>query len=670
MKNLSSLLFASLIVFSLSGNAQCISTVQVGNYTANGSSFSQQQVFSCNLAGDYAIVTVPTGIWTFSTSVSTDYITITNTSNGVLATGTGSVQYGASSTITVRMHIFLDDTCAEQTNCRTSYVQQNEIPVPQISASDTFVCSGEGPVTLTASNLFGSQTYWYAGSCSSTPIDSGSSTVVDPSSSTTYFANNQFNGGLGECDSFTVVITQLPTVTISTFQNVLCHGDSTGFATASASGGSSPYSYAWSNGQMGATINDLDTGSYEVIVADSFGCADTTDVLITQPDPLTSSISVISEPLCHGAATGSAQVMANGGMAPYSYFWSNGGNEALLDSVLAGTYIIDIMDSNGCLLKDTTVINEPFDINISLSQSIDVDCPGGSSGYLEVVAFGGTGTLSYNWSNGSTSPVANNLTAGIYNLVITDANGCTKTFIDTISDPDALASVFDITNATCHDSENGAAAISNTGGTAPYAYLWSTGATGNTISDLDTGIYTVTITDDSNCVYVDTIEVDFTNQDPSIPLDSSMALCSGFEVTLDAGNTGSTFSWSTGANTQSIQVDSGGTYSVVVTDPNGCSNEALVVVVEDDCVGIDEMAFAQHLKVYPNPTNGVINLVLSDYQAGRNEVLLMAVDGSVVHRAAFTGDRMLLDLNGMTKGVYLIQVQHAKGVSFKQIILQ
>ncbi|MEQ9186766.1 MAG: T9SS type A sorting domain-containing protein [Cryomorphaceae bacterium] len=670
MKNLSSLLFASLLMFSLSGYAQCISTVQVGNYTANGSSFSQQQVFSCNFAGDYAIVTIPGGIWTFSTSVSTDFITITNTSNGVLATGTGSVQYGASSTITVRMHIFQNSACDEQTSCRTSYVQQNEIPVPQISASDTFVCSGEGPVTLTASNLFGAQTYWYAGSCNSTPIDSGSSTVVDPSSSTTYFANNLFNGGLGECDSFTVVITPLPTVTISTFQNVLCHGDSTGFATASVSGGSSPYSYAWSTGQNGATINDLDTGSYEVIVADSFGCADTTSVLITQPDPLNSTISVISEPLCHGAATGSAQAMATGGVAPYSYFWTNGSNSALLDSVPGGTYVIDIMDSNGCLIKDTTVINEPFDINISLSQSIDVDCPGGTSGYIEVVAFGGTGTLSYNWSNGSTSPVASNLTAGVYNLVITDVNGCTKTFTDTISDPDALSSVFDVTNAVCHDSENGAAQISNTGGTAPYSYLWSTGGTGNTISDLDTGVYTVTITDDSNCVYFDTIEVDFTNQDPSIPLDSSMILCSGFEVTLDAGNAGSTFDWSTGANTQSIQVDSGGMYSVVVTDPNGCSSEALVVVVEDDCVGIDEVALDQYLKVYPNPTNGVINLVLSDNFAGQNEVLLMNVHGSVIQRSTLTGDRLLLDLNGLTKGVYLLQVKHMEGVSSKQIILQ
>ena len=92
MKNLYFLLITLLLTAPLDGDAQCIATVQVGSYSANGSSFNQQQIFSCNFAGDYAIVNIPVGIWTFSTSVSTDYITLTDPSNVVLLTGTGSVQ--------------------------------------------------------------------------------------------------------------------------------------------------------------------------------------------------------------------------------------------------------------------------------------------------------------------------------------------------------------------------------------------------------------------------------------------------------------------------------------------------------------------------------------------------------------------------------------------------
>ena len=154
MRFIYSLILVAGLTLPTSVIGQCISTLGIGNYTANGTSFSQQQVFSCNFAGDYATVTVPAGLWSFSTSVSTDFITLTNTSNTVLETGTGSVGFAATSTTTVRMHIFQNASCAQQTSCRTSYVQQDSLGAPNISAVDTFLCDGFTADTLMVDNPF------------------------------------------------------------------------------------------------------------------------------------------------------------------------------------------------------------------------------------------------------------------------------------------------------------------------------------------------------------------------------------------------------------------------------------------------------------------------------------------------------------------------------------
>ncbi len=670
MKNLYFLLITLLLTAPLDGDAQCIATVQVGSYSANGSSFNQQQIFSCNFAGDYAIVNIPVGIWTFSTSVSTDYITLTDPSNVVLLTGTGSVQFGATSAMTVRMHIFQNSSCDEQFSCRNSYVQQNAIPVPQISASDTFVCDGDGPVTLTATNLFGTQTYWYTGSCNSTPIDSGSSTVVDPASTTTYYSNNQFNGGLGLCDSFTLNITPIPSVVFSSVQDVLCNGDSTGSITASASGGSSPYDYAWNSGQTGATISNLPPGVYEVIVVDTFGCSDTNDVTISEPDALASTMTILSEPDCFGDQTGSAQVSVTGGIAPYIYSWSNGDPDDLIDNVGADTYIVEIMDSNGCLLKDTAIITQPSDITLALSQLVNVDCNGGSSGYMQMLAFGGAGSLTFNWSNGSTSPSISNVAAGVYTVTISDTNACEKVYSDTISEPDPLQTAFDVTDATCHDSDDGNATVTNTGATAPYAYAWSNGGATNSINTLDTGSYVVTITDDSGCVYEESVVITYLNEDPIIPLDSSAKLCTGFEITLDAGNQGGSFNWSTGASSQSIPVDSGGAYTVVVIDGNGCSSEATVLVVEEACVGIAETPFEAGLSIFPNPTQGLLSVILGSGSKGSTVLRVLTSDGRMVMQQAFNAHQTSINLGDLSKGIYLIQIEQEDAIATRQIIVQ
>lgn len=143
------------------------------------------------------------------------------------------------------------------------------------------------------------------------------------------------------------------------------------------------------------------------------------------------------------------------------------------------------------------------------------------------------------------------------------------------------------------------------GGTSPFEYAWSNSQTTFQISGLDTGVYSVTITDNNGCVEVATESVGFINQDPIIPLDSAYVLCTG-DILLDAGNPASTFNWTSGEATQTITVRAIGFYTVSVTDLNGCSANATTEVY--DCVGVNELGFSGIIQIYPNPTRGNVNM--------------------------------------------------------------
>ena len=145
--------------------------------------------------------------------------------------------------------------------------------------------------------------------------------------------------------------------------NILCHGDSTGSIDLSVTGGVSPYTYQWSNGETTEDINNLTEGTYTVIVTDSNLCIDSLVINITQPDSIILS-SVNTNILCHGTiSTGSIDLSVTGGVSPYTYQWSNGETTEDNDNNLTeGTYTVIVTDSNGCTKYDTIELTEPTDI--------------------------------------------------------------------------------------------------------------------------------------------------------------------------------------------------------------------------------------------------------------------------------------------------------------------
>jgi hypothetical protein len=214
-----------------------------------------------------------------------------------------------------------------------------------------------------------------------------------------------------------------------------------------------------------------------------------------------------------------------------------------------------------------------------------VQCNAGNNGSITVNATGGTGTLTYTWAGGQTSPSITGLTAGTYSITVSDPTGCSATTTYTITEPLAIVVAAPvITDATC--STGGSIATNVTGGSGTFTYLWSNGQTTATATNLASGTYTVTYTDQTSlCTATGTYNVGLIGVLPNIFVATPAPItCTTLSQTLTATSVtpGATFTWSTGATTANVTATTGGTYTVTALDPNnGCTASSSVVVSMD-----------------------------------------------------------------------------------------
>lgn len=223
-------------------------------------------------------------------------------------------------------------------------------------------------------------------------------------------------------------------------------------------------------------------------------------------------------------------------------------------------------------------------ITASITAQTNVDCNGNSSGAMTVTQSGGSANYSYVWSNGSTTTNTasstnsiSSLHAGTYTVTITDANGCTATASSTVTQPTVLsASTGSTMNVTCNGGSNGSASSNATGGLTPYTYLWSNGATTSSVTGISAGTYTVTVTDDNGCTSTaSTTITEPTALTASTTLDKNVSCNGGSDGELTGSGSGGsssyTYSWSNGGTTASQVSLPAGTYTVTITDNNGCT---------------------------------------------------------------------------------------------------
>lgn len=349
------------------------------------------------------------------------------------------------------------------------------------------------------------------------------------------------------------------------------------------SGGLAPYTFNWDNGDnTDSTINRC-AGVKNVTVTDANLVSATFQIgLSSQNAP--SLVMVENDVTCFGSCNGSATVRASLGTAPYNYVWpSIGSTDTTVTSLCKGVYLVEVRDSKGCISVDSANIEEPADILINVSTD-SADC-GQSNGRASVTAVGGSGSLSYRWSTGATGVTSiTGLAAGAYSVTVEDANSCSKSLNFNISNPAGPTVVVDtVIDETCVGSCNGAIFITPSGTTGPYTFDWSPGGlTGEDVSNLCAGVYSVRVSDAAGCVTVvtDTVKSP-TNLGTTITLisdASNYGLCDGRAAISIAKPGVYKFAWSSGDAGDTARMLCAGVNYVTITTATGCQYVDSIVV--------------------------------------------------------------------------------------------
>lgn len=381
-----------------------------------------------------------------------------------------------------------------------------------------------------------------------------------------------------ESKTIRVLYAAGPVVSYYNGYNISCNGGSDGTIRVEGLGGTPPYTYEWGHGATTAYVSGLSAGTYTVTITDAMSLAFYDTIELTEPPAAVWDTAVSTGTiLCYGDSTGSIDLTITGGLPPYNIQWSNGETAEDISNLPTGTYDVTVTDINGCY----AVASPPVAIgpdSLTITGSItNVSCYGGSDGTINLTVTGGTGPYTYSWSTGATASSIAGITTGEYFVTVTDANGCTKADSFDVAQPaEALGATSTTFNIQCFGESTGAILLWPAGGTSPYTYSWTGGATTQDIANVPAGTYTVTITDASGC----TLAHSKTLTQPAAALSASSTTvnptCNGtnngsIDLTPAGGTSPYTYSWTGGATTQDISGKAAGTYTVTITDASGCT---------------------------------------------------------------------------------------------------
>ncbi len=451
------------------------------------------------------------------------------------------------------------------------------------AGNDTTICpGGSAQINTVVTGNLGPVTYVWA-----PPATLNNSTIANPRatpSGTTSYIVVASSGGCQARDTITVTVAA-PTVSV-TGTNVSCNGGATGSATATPSGGTPPYTYLWTGGATTPTITNRPVGQYSVTVTDSKGCTVTGSYTITQPPALTVAQQTIRNVSCNGGSNGFISVLVNGGTPGYSFTWSpNAPNNDTIQNLVAGSYQLTVTDNNNCTATGNYNITQPTPLVFGAANTKNIRCRNGNDGFVTVSVSGGTPQYTYSWSHNANlnNPSATNLPAATYVVTVTDANNCTRTQSNILTQPAAGMSFnpFTVTNVTCFGGNNGSVTANPTGGLPPYTYQWNVPGSGNQITNLTAGTYRVTVTDDSLCQAIDSALV---TSPPQIVVTGTVTDVSCFgqsdgQIAVNVTPVGTyTFNWTNGASGSNPTGLAANTYALTVTNSSNCTGSNSFVV--------------------------------------------------------------------------------------------
>ncbi len=456
------------------------------------------------------------------------------------------------------------------------------------------------------------------------------------------------------------------TVTLDSTTKASCQASSDGSIYVSVSNGASPYTYSWSNNATTQDLLNVPAGSYTLNVTDNNGCPGqlNTTLEIDTANRLMAAASNIVDANCQTSKTGGIDVDVTGGKLPLTYNWSNGTNAQDLSLVVPGAYTLNITDAAGCTtqLTATVGIDTTNMLMVSVDSIVNVGCTDPNSGKLFISTVGGISPYTYSWNDGSSQEDRAGLAGGGYTVTVTDFVGCTDTASANISNAALIVVEKNVSDVSCFGSADGSITLDVTGGVATLAYNWSNGATTSTVTDLGAGQYSVAISDaETNCTINDT----FTISEPAelkavifVTNDDCFEQPAG-KIEVNASGGTPPYSYQVEGSLSGSIADNlqQGSYSITITDNNGCDVSTTEVVDKDECDfdinvhnvitpngdGMNDSWRIDGLEFYPN-----------------NEVLLFNKWGDVVYQQkAYDGKWGGISTNGdaLPDGTYYYLVQ-------------
>lgn len=362
-------------------------------------------------------------------------------------------------------------------------------------------CNGfsNGVISLTVNSNAGPHTYlWTTGSsnASISNLDIGTYSVMVTDALGCY-----------ETRSFT-----LSDPYIISFGGIIppaCPGGANGMATVNSSGCPCQFStctFLWDNGITTKPNNTLTSGWHSIVINHPDGCVVTDSVYVPEPLPIIIDTNIINNE-CFGNNLGSIELF-NSNYEPVFYNWSNGDSTQVSDSLLAGNYSVVVSDARGCIDSLEFAITEPSELIISPVVS-NVVCNGDANGQILLQGQGGTGNYTYWMDQQITNSSNSNLTAGVYEVYVTDENNCSSQIENvTLNEPQPLYANLSSTPQIIN--LDGTATVNVTGGTAPYTYEWNdtNSQTESMAVYLNSGWYSVVVTDANGCQLTDSVFVE------------------------------------------------------------------------------------------------------------------------------------------------------------------
>ena len=528
------------------------------------------------------------------------------------------------------------------------------------SATGSTTCAGENDGTVSINILTGTEPIVYQWSSNAGAQTGATAENLSPDTYnvTVTDANNCEQILSAEVEANPEMILSVSTT------DAECGIAPNGTATVVVMGGTSNFTYLWSdmNGQNTVTATGLNGGIYTVTVTDENGCTAEINATVSLPSQMAIDEITFTPITCHDGENGTANVTVSGGTGDFTYLWSDAEMQTspTAENLSPGTYMVTITDEENCVVTGSTTIENPESIELFFNVT-DVPCANDSTGTIDLIVINGAEPFNYEWNNMTTTEDLENVPAGDYDVLVSDDNGCTATGNANISSNLEVEINFTLSEISCYNYFDGLIETNVIGETAPYTYLWSNGATSPNISNLNAGIYELTLTDVNGCEEIVNTEL---IQPDVFAFETTMTppLCAGdangsIALSPIGGNPNYQYSFDGVSyfDNNIIENLSSQYYDLYVMDDNGCIAENLdVFLPEPEVIIVDageditlEFGETADLEVLYAGGTGAIELL---WEVGE-ETDLTCLDCPEPNLSATANDALIVSLtdeNGCT----------------------